>query len=157
MSQIFTCIYSSHSLPKAKELVNHFLSKFTESGLTFDDLFYAGVFCTASTYVNYEYWDNLPFGLERPEALTSVCSTEQDRFNYVDEVIKAIIKGEIEKPEWMIEIEGTAVCAEESSMSPSTYLYLVPKQPEYEELGKLLTEFLYSTVVNSIMSDDNPS
>lgn len=155
MSQVFTCVYSSHSLLKVKELVNYFMSEYTDTGLTFDDMFYAGVFCKRSTYANYDGWDMLPDSVEEPEPLVSICVTEQERLNYVEEVITAVVKGEIPKPEWMIEIEGTAICDEESAMSPSTYLLLVPKSAEHEELGNRLLEFLYSLNILSTLLDED--
>ena len=156
-NQIFTCVYSSCSVEEARKLVNSFIRTLVSeySELNFDNMFYAGVFCATTTYANYEYWDELSVNLERPEILTSVCSTEQERINYVDEVINAVIKGEIEKPEWMVEIEGTAVCDENSLMSPSTFLRLIPKDNKYTELGERLISFLYSiNLLSTIIEND---
>ena len=108
---IFT--YSEGSLSAVKVLVNEMLKTF-ESDLTFDDIFWAQV---------------LPDGynddIELPE-------------NY-EELEVQYIKGEIDKPEWMVN------CERYDYYEGSTSLHLIPKDEKYSELANNLLNYLYST------------
>lgn len=66
-----------------------------------------------------------------------------DKINYVSIIIDQILTGKIEKPAWMIKVEQEYSCFD--CYSPSTFLMLKSKDEKYESLGKLLTNFLYST------------
>lgn len=138
-----TFIYSSPSIEAFKELVTKFIKVFNIPELTVDDMFYYGVFCDATTYANFKHWDEVPTRIETPSVLTSVCSTEYERLDYVNGLMKSIIRGEEEKPEWMEYIEMTETCADYEA-APSNFLYVIAKQPQYEDLADLLVDFLYS-------------
>lgn len=141
----FTCIYSSECVEPAKQLVNTFLNMFAfEQQLSFDDLFWYGVFCKPETYANYGHWDEINAETDGyMDAITSPCASESERLDLVETLIDRIIKGETDKPEWMVQIEATEVCGE-YEMAPSTFLYLIPKKAEYKELADSLINFLYS-------------
>lgn len=118
---IFT--YSEGSIPKVKELVNEILKMFNQS-LTFDDVFNAETFCEDSVYSESE-----EYPLESDVEFL--------------ELKEKILKGEIEKPQWMREIEEDEEIY--YGYRESTYLELYPKDKQYEELSKKIINFLYST------------
>lgn len=68
----------------------------------FDDMFYYGVFYKSVTYANFNEWEKEhKEGIEVTEILTAMCPTPSEREDFVKRIIIEIIKGEIEKPEWM--------------------------------------------------------
>lgn len=113
---IFT--FSEGSVDAVKELVNEMLKVFNEPYKKFDDIFYAGVFAD-------EYYD---------------CYDENDEEyeeDFIEEIKMKVLKGEIEKPEWMSNFED-----EERT---GTVLEIMPKDEKYADLAKKLIDFLYST------------
>ena len=148
----YTFIYSSPCIEPLQELINEMLLIFN-SPLRIDDIFYYGVFCKPETYANYQHWDEAPENLEVPFELTNTCSTSNDRTNYVNNVIKEVLRGEIDKPSWMIYVEMEEVC-NEYEQAPSTFLYIEVKDETYKILAEKLINFLYSpnliiTMVNA--------
>lgn len=141
--KIGTFIYSSNSIDALKEMLQEFFIVFNIPSLTPDDLFYYGVFCKDVTYANYKYWNEAPVTLEIPEILTSICNTEADRLNYVHGITEQIMKGEIDKPEWMLYIEMEENCNGYET-APSNYLYLIAKDDKYSKLAEKILDFLYS-------------
>lgn len=139
----YTFIYSSPCIEPLQELINEMLLIFN-SPLRIDDIFYYGVFCKPETYANYQHWDEAPENLEVPFELTNTCSTSNDRTNYVNNVIKEVLRGEIDKPSWMIYVEMEEVC-NEYEQAPSTFLYIEVKDETYKILAEKLINFLYST------------
>lgn len=140
-----TFIYSSESVEALKNL---FIELRWVFGYTlipeFDDMFYYGVFCKSVTYANFNGWEKAQGeGIEVPEMLTSVCPTPSEREDFVKRIIIAIIKGEIEKPEWMQYVEEETVC-NCCNAAPSTFLTLIPKDEKYRTLADSLLDFLYS-------------
>lgn len=151
----FTCIYSSECIEPAKKLFDTFLHTFNCcEELTFDDAFWYGVFCKPETYANYEHWDLINVEDDYTEALQSPCATETEKLDLIESLIYQIVRGEIEKPEWMVQIEATEVCGE-YELAPSTFLYLVAKEERFEELGQRLLNFLYSVNLMTTMLDDD--
>ena len=138
----YTFIYSSPCIEPLQELINEMLLIFN-SPLRIDDIFYYGVFCKPETYANYQHWDEAPENLEVPFELTNTCSTPNDRTNYVNNVIKEVLRGEIDKPSWMIYVEMEEVC-NEYEQAPSTFLYIEVKDETYKILAEKLINFLYS-------------
>lgn len=137
-------IYSQPSIDTLKEMVNEFIELFSNKNLTIDDLFYYGVFCADITYANYE-WSYLIVNskFEIPEILYAPCATEEERLDFVMRTIKEVMKGEIEKPEWMVYIEMETDC-DGYEHQPSNFLRLIPKEEKYKELGEKIISFLYS-------------
>lgn len=133
---IFT--YSSGSLNKVKELLEEIISTFNLT-ISIDEMFYYGVFCAVSQYVGTPELNKEISNI--PSILTSEYTPYCEKENYVNSIIKKVIMGEISKPEWMIEIEQSDRCGR---YSPSTYLYLQPKDEKYKKLGEKLIDFLYS-------------
>lgn len=134
-----TTVYSSPSLEALENLVSCMLHLFSNGGSA-SDLFYYGVFCHTETYANFTDWPVDP-DFFIPDDLVAVCSTEQSRWDYVEAIIEKILKGEIEKPEWMEYVEMNAMCG---GQAPSTFLRIIVKNPQHECLAKTLIEFLYS-------------
>lgn len=118
--------YSDGSVAPAKELVTEFarVMGFTES---VDDMFRFIIVCE-DDYYYYETED-----IEgRPED-----EAEQRR------IVKAVMKGEISKPQWMLDVEERE--DKWSYTTPATDLLIVPLDDKYADLGKALVKFLYST------------
>ena len=140
-----TFIYSSESVEALKNL---FIELRLVFGYTlipeFDDMFYYGVFCKPNTYSNFNGWEKAQReGIEVPEILTAMCPTPSEREDFVKRTINEIIKGEIDKPEWMRYVEEESVCSCYNA-APSTFLTLIPKDEKYRILADRLLEFLYS-------------
>ena len=140
-----TFIYSSESVEAIKRLFTELRGVFGYTLIPeFDDMFYYGVFCKQNTYSNFNGWEKAQGeGIEVPEMLTSVCPTPSEREYFVNRIIIEIIKGEIEKPEWMRYVEEETVCSCYDA-APSTFLFLIPKDEKYRTLAARLLDFLYS-------------
>lgn len=138
----YTVVYSSPSKEALENLINETLILFN-SPTTIKDMFYYDIFCKVETYANFKLWDDAPVDLIIPSELTNVCSRVNDRVRYVKSIIDKIIKGEMEKPEWMVYIEMEENISE-YNLAPSTFLYLEPKDEKYRKFGEKLIEFLYS-------------
>ena len=140
-----TFIYSSESVEALKNL---FIELRWVFGYTlipeFDDMFYYGVFCKSVTYANFNGWEKAQReGIEVPEILTAMCPTPSEREDFVKRIIIEIIRGEIEKPEWMKYVEEEMSCSC-CNAAPSTFLILIPKDEKYRTLADRLLDFLYS-------------
>ena len=140
-----TFIYSSESVEALKNL---FIELRWVFGYTlipeFDDMFYYGVFCKSVTYANFNGWEKAQReGIEVPEILTAMCPTPSEKEDFVKRIIIEIIRGEIEKPEWLryVEEEMSCSCCD---AAPSTFLTLIPKDEKYRTLAARLLDFLYS-------------
>jgi hypothetical protein len=98
-----------------------------------EDVFDTVILCNDS-YKYSEYIDELEES-ELPEGITKETN--------INELFNDVQKGKVIKPDWFKTVESS-----ENSydyFTPSTYLNLVPKLPEYEKLADLVTNFLYST------------
>ena len=140
-----TFIYSSESVEALKNL---FIELRWVFGYTlipeFDDMFYYGVFCKSVTYANFNGWEKAQReGIEVPEILTAMCPTPSEKEDFVKRIIIEIIRGEIEKPEWMKYVEEEMSCSC-CNAAPSTFLILIPKDEKYRILAARLLDFLYS-------------
>ena len=140
-----TFIYSSESVEALKNL---FIELRWVFGYTlipeFDDMFYYGVFCKSVTYANFNGWEKAQReGIEVPEILTAMCPTPSEKEDFVKRIIIEIIRGEIEKPEWLRYVEEETVCSC-CDAAPSTFLILIPKDEKYRILADRLLDFLYS-------------
>lgn len=140
-----TFIYSSESVKAIKRLFTELRWVFGYTLIPeFDDMFYYGVFCKSVTYANFNGWEKAQReGVEVPEILTAMCPTPSEREDFVKRIIIEIIRGEIEKPEWMKYVEEETVCSC-CNAAPSTFLILIPKDEKYRILAARLLDFLYS-------------
>lgn len=126
---IFT--YSEGSLKAVKDLVNEMLKVFGKTE-TFDDIFYAEVFLDEDYY--YLESDSCP------EELTSG-DWKQNQDNFAKFKL-GILKGEIEKPQWMKNVEESE---NYDYYRASTSLELCAKDEKYSDLANALLKYLYST------------
>ena len=113
------------SIQEAKELVQEILNLLDITDKKPDDIFYYGVFCEEWRY--YENEDYCPEDIQDVETVLGL--------------IESILKGEIEKPEWMKKVE------KEESWSvyhPDTYLHLTEKEEKYRPLAQKILKFLNS-------------
>jgi hypothetical protein len=118
---IFT--YSESALPALKELVNEMLKTFDKEE-TFDDIFYADVFAD-----DYDYTFE---GLSWSESASKLT-----------EIKEQVLRGEIERPEWMVKLDNRYDYYD--YYSPSTSLEILVKDKKYDKLANKLLSFLYST------------
>lgn len=139
-TMIFT--YSSGTLSSVKNLINEMFDLFSNP-LRADDIFYFGIFCAYITYANFDWETYNTENIEVPDILTSDMTPTSDKINYVKIIIDQVLTGHINKPEWMVKVEQEYSCF--NCQSPSTFLMLKSKDKKWEEYGKLLTDFLYST------------
>lgn len=140
-----TFIYSSESVKAIKRLFTELRWVFGYTLIPeFDDMFYYGVFCKSVTYANFNGWEKAQReGIEVPEILTAMCPTPSEKEDFVKRIIIEIIRGEIEKPEWMKYVEEEMSCSC-CNAAPSTFLILIPKDEKYRILAARLLDFLYS-------------
>lgn len=127
---IFT--YSQGCLQPLKDMMAEIAKTF---GITksFDEMFDAVILTDdEEQYVRYiEELDeeDYPEGVT-PE--TDICALYQD-----------VIKGRVSKPDWFKNVEESE--DQYTYYSPSTNLYLIPKDEQYVKLGNAILKFLYST------------
>ena len=140
-----TFVYSSESVKAIKRLFTELRGVFGYTLIPeFDDMFYYGVFCKSVTYANFNGWEKAQReGIEVPEILTAMCPTPSEKEDFVKRIIIEIIRGEIEKPEWLRHVEEETVCSC-CDAAPSTFLILIPKDEKYRILAARLLDFLYS-------------
>ena len=140
-----TFIYSSESVEALKNLFTELRRVIGYTTVPeLNDMFYYGVFCKQNTYSNFNGWEKAQGeGIEVPEMLTSVCPTPSEKEDFVKRIIIEIIRGEIEKPEWLRYVEEETVCSC-CDAAPSTFLTLIPKDEKYRILAARLLDFLYS-------------
>ena len=101
-----------------------------------DDLFHIGVFLSEDDYYT-EYLSEEVDEEDCPEDYPRDDYKAQDK--YIADLQEKILKGEINKPEWMKSAEkGTNYCDYEYSTS----LHILPKDEKYTELVKKMITFL---------------
>jgi hypothetical protein len=123
---IFT--YSGGSIKAVKDLVNEMLKVFGMEDKTFDDIFYAATFLEE----DYEYMENND----------SFPNDIGDEVEYLKTIKIQVLKGEIEKPDWMKDAESKSTW---SGYNPSDTLEILTKDEKYDELANKLLKYLYST------------
>ena len=138
--------YQAGSISPVKELVQEILtiSKITDKSP--DDIFYYGVFCEDGIYFDKFDEGEEEAPLSMPELIgdwgTDERVNSQDaQQKWLDDLKTSIMKGEIEKPKWMIDIEEDE---NYSGYSIPTELCLVPKDDIYKPLANKLFSFLNS-------------
>ena len=128
---IFT--YSGSSAGAMKEMIDEIFKTFGVDK-TCDDVFDAVVLCDGSERYE-EYWAENANGDNYPEGT--------DANTDIEKLYTDVMKGRVIKPEWFNTVEQQEDLW--SYYTPSTYLYLIPKNDEYRKLGNLIKAFLYST------------
>lgn len=135
-----TTIYSYYNgcVGPAKEMIEAF-AKGMGSDLKADDMFFIGVFAED----NYTYTEGGDQGLwEDGEDDDPFKGVTEDWDDFVDNIIEKILKGEMEKPEWMTKCESHE---NYNGLYPSTSLRIHPKSPEFKAIGEAMMKFLDST------------
>ena len=146
---IFT--YSEGSIDACKELINEIFKTFGVDKKC-DDVFILTLLAE-DFEIYYEYFENEDDdegeedgGEEDEKGLISEDELQQlnvdKREKYIESLIEDIYNGKVEKPKWMLKAEQKTNYYD---LSPSTSLYIVSKEPQFEKLAKLIKEFLYST------------
>lgn len=116
-----------NSIQEVKELVEEIIKLTSETDLTADDVFFYGKFCDADVYAESE--GVVP---EEYEGNTKM----------VENLIVAVLSGEMEKPEWMTQVENNEDYYD--YYNPDIYLHILPKEEKYKALGQKLLDFLNS-------------
>ena len=148
---IFT--YSEGSIDACKELINEIFKTFGVDKKC-DDVFILTLLAE-DFEIYYEYFENddddddegeEDGGEEDEKGFISEDELQQlnvdKREKYIESLIEDIYNGKVEKPKWMLKAEQKTNYYD---LSPSTSLYIVSKEPQFEKLAKLIKEFLYST------------
>jgi hypothetical protein len=126
---IFT--YSGSSEQVLKDMINEIFKTFGIYNKC-EDVFDTVVLCN-DKYQYTEYIDDCDG--EYPEGV--------DETTDINQLYDDVKSGKLPKPAWFHIVEES-----ESSydyFTPSTYLYIIPKEKEYEKLSELIKSFLYST------------
>lgn len=140
-----TVIYTyQNSIKEAKELVQEVLDIAGITDKTPDDIFYYGIFCDKDRYFEAEHEDfpkdcpeidySTPYNSEERRAIYAA----QDK--WLGDIKLSIMKGEIEKPNWMVDAEEE----DYDGWSPDSYLYLVPKDNKFKGLADKISKLLGS-------------
>lgn len=154
-NESITFVYSSHSVDALKELIGSIVKTF-KLDVDIEDICDYGVFCDINLYCNYHDIDTIAKDCDVPEQVANCIKYNFDeRKNYVKETIERIIRGDIKKPKWMLYMEMYKSCNNYND-SPSTFLYLVPKETRYKPLCCAIVNFLYSpNLINKIANKIN--
>ena len=132
-----TVIYMyQNSIDQVKELIQATFDLHDIKDMTPDDIFYYGVFCDNETYLDaFEYdHEDLP---------TDIPDDWRSRDEWMSNLKLSIMKGDVQKPEWMEVREH-----EDDWWDPSTYLHLEPKKGKYKSLANSIL-----AVLNSVSAD----
>lgn len=133
--------YSENSENALKLMVNEIFRIF-DINKTCDDVFDTVVMYSDADQYYYSTYEEEGGDKELlPEDLKNL----EDPYNAIDEICSKVKKGELPKPEWMDKVEEYNNENQCDTYSPSTSLYLIPKDDKYRELAKLVKNFLYST------------
>lgn len=127
---IFT--YSGGAVKPFKEMINELLKTFGVE-TTCEDMFDTVILCDES-YPYSEWLENLEPD-DYPEGV--------DENTNISELFEEVATGKIPKPAWFEDAESAETCCD--YYTPSTYLYLIPKDEKYRKIGALIKAFLYST------------
>lgn len=144
-------VYSSASIEALENLISSFSSVF-DVGISIDEMFYYGVLCHPSVYVNFDMWDEVEDTVEVPDILLGSYATPSERLDYVKSIISSYIRGEIQKPAWMTSVECEA-CVDALGRMPSTFLVLEAKEDKYSDLADALITFLYSPNILTTLAE----
>ena len=124
-----------NSVNECKDLVNEILKLCGIKDKTAEDVFYYGVYHSAEEYSN-RYVDE---DEEEEEEEHVEQQREELTVESVNRTIEAVLKGEIEVPEWLSEdVENY------NGYTESKYLYLIPKEEKYKELANKIKSLLFS-------------
>ena len=131
-----TVIYTyQDSTKEAKELLQEILNLIGEKKEV-DDLFYIGVFLEDGDY----YTDYLSEEVDEEEYPEGYPKDDwKARNRYIADLQEMILKGEVDKPEWMKRVEERT---NYNGYEYSTSLYILPKDEKYSELTKRMIAFL---------------
>ena len=132
-----------------KELVNTMLKTFGKTE-TFDDIFYAGIFLDGNDSYFLDDEEDIEDENKFPElGWTEVMDLNwsdpkmvewrESREKYLKDIKLQVMKGEIEKPQWMKYAEERE---QYDYYAPDTSLELIPKDEKYSELANQLLKYL---------------
>lgn len=145
-----TVIYTyQDSVKETKELIQEVLNLMGENK-TPDDIFYYGVFCDNDYYTDYldEQEEDIPEDFPRYKNYKEIYGDYQEYRKavkkWMDNLKLSVLKGEMEKPDWMEKTEE----GDYDYWGPSTYIYLSSKDKRFENLA-----FKICSLLNSVTAD----
>ena len=145
--KINIAVGSYRSVEALVNMLNEMLSVFGITDMVIEDMFHYGVFCKAETYAGFQDWESaINSGIEVPTELYGGCNSFDGKVTYINQVISDILENGTEKPEWMIYVEENEKC---NGLMPSTFLTLLPVEEYFDDLGKKILEFMYSTQIHA--------
>ena len=137
--------YSDNSLDALKELVNEFFSSLGVDKKC-SDVFHLTVMMDD----NYAYRDYISENENEdvPEELYKKykAADYKGQVDIINALITDVASGKIAGNEWFVEMDERLRNKENyNCYRPSSVLYVSAKEPQFENLAKLLVKFLYST------------
>ena len=145
--KINIAIDSYRSIEALVDMINEMLSVFGITDMVIEDMFHYGVFCKAETYAGFQDWESaINSGTEVPTELYGGCNSFDSKVSYVNQLISDILENGNDKPDWMIYVEENEKC---NGLMPSTFLVLQPVEEYFDDLGKKIIDFLYSTEMHA--------
>ena len=127
---IFT--YSGGTIQPLKDMINEILKTFNIDK-TCDELFDAVILNDDSD--TYSEWIEECNNGKYPKGV--------DENTDIEKLWNDVLAGKVPKPDWFKEVEESEMRCE--YYTPSTFLYLIPKEEQYRKIGNLIKTFLYST------------
>jgi hypothetical protein len=136
-----TTIFSYYGgcIKPAKEMIDEFL-KLAGTNLKTDDVFYIDVFADIDTYISYA--EDLDEEDVDGELMALVNLGYKENHNVFDAIIKSILNGERQKPQWMSDAEKHE---DYDGYIPSNSLYIMAKDVKYDKLATLINNFITSS------------
>lgn len=145
--KINIAVDSYRSVEALIDMINEMLSVFGITDMVIEDMFHYGVFCKAETYAGFQDWESaINSGIEVPTELYGGCNSFDSKVSYVNQLISDILENGNDKPDWMIYVEENEKC---NGLMPSTFLVLQPVEEYFDDLGKKIIDFLYSTEMHA--------
>jgi len=124
------------SVKEAKELVQEVLNLAGIVDKTPDDVFYYGVFCDENVYSESV---DLPENCPKINRDLPYDERYKPRREWLNDLKLSIMKREMDRPSWMKDAEDGG-----DVWSPGRYLYLYPKDKQFESLANKISKLLGS-------------
>ena len=132
--------YQQGSVIPAKELINEILKLSGENEKTADDVFYFGVFADDYIYLESEEIDEVDHPRLTADYGTDEYKVQNKKLDdWFYNLKESIIKGEIEKPQWMKNAEQN-----DYGYNPDMILEIIVKDEKYSDLASKILTFLNS-------------
>lgn len=130
--------YCDGAVGPAKELINAFLKALDVTDKKADDMFNFGVFLSDyDRYFGFEYDEDT----EIPKEIKDSDLSYEDQRKFIEDIISRIMAGDIEKPEWMVEVE---YAENYDGYRYSTDIKIEVKDPKYQPVADAIRNLIFS-------------